>query len=71
MQDLLSDKLTSDQIKNLKTWETKIDMAIKVGKVLPQVEDKINEQIGNISNGQFDIDQVDDMIHAVLDKKHK
>ena len=65
--DLLSDDLTDGQIHELELWESKVDKAVKLGKVFPAMQQKMNERIAEVSNGELDIEKVDKQIHAKLD----
>ena len=64
--ELLSDHLTADQIEDLEKWESKLDTVIKYGKFIPGVEEKINEKLAEISNGQLNVDNVDEKLHQIL-----
>ena len=69
--DLLSDDLTPDQLHELELWESKVDTAVKFGKVFPTMQEKMNERIAELSNGKLDVEKIDKQIHAVLDHAHK
>ena len=50
-------------------WDKKIDAAISMGKVFPQMKEQMNEQVETFTDGHINIDQLDTLIHAVLNKQ--
>lgn len=68
LEDLVSDGLSKEQKREVQEWDKKIDAAINIAKVFPQVKEKLNEEIDKLTGGNLDIDQVDHLIHAVLNK---
>ena len=68
IEDLLSDGLSAQQIKEVEKWDKKIDAAISLSVFLPEVKQQLNDQIMMFTDGNLDVEQLDTIVHAVLGK---
>ena len=64
--ELLADHLDAEQKEDLLKWQGKLETVIRVSKRIPGVEDKINQKLGELSNGRLNIDNLDKKIREIL-----
>ena len=68
LEEIVSDNLSKEQIKNLRDWDQKIDAAIAVGVFMPEAREPFDKQIEVLSKGRLTLEDIDEFIHLALDK---
>ena len=68
LEELVQPNLDAGNIQNLREWSSKIDAALALAKLIPYAGDQINEQIRQVTGGNFNADELDVLIHEVIDK---
>ena len=71
LEVLVSPQLSNSDKDYIRGWDEKVDAMLAIGVFFPDTLNEINSQVKGVTDGKFDIYDVDKMMHKLLGKKDK